>query len=107
MASRAIFIVLGRILQHKLTQFSTSSREKWVDQGELDKTFESLMGLRADPKFVRYTPFFAAMEDLLTAPLNVVGFETQLVKTLVPIAPYMLKARNIPRTLTPNSDSNI
>eukprot|EP01124_Arcella_intermedia_P013793 TRINITY_DN20183_c0_g1_i1.p1 TRINITY_DN20183_c0_g1~~TRINITY_DN20183_c0_g1_i1.p1 ORF type:complete len:1167 (+),score=237.14 TRINITY_DN20183_c0_g1_i1:254-3502(+) len=83
LASKAMFIFLCRIISSKSTNSVVSE--------ELETAYSSLLSLKDQQKFHNYAHFFEEMKDINSALMTMPKFETTLVKTLYPIAPYLVK----------------
>jgi len=87
LASKAMFIYLCRIISSKSESASINE--------EMDKAFESLMSLHDQPKYSHFSNFFKEMQSLTSSFMTLPNFESSLVRTLLPIAPYMVKIINL------------
>jgi len=83
LGSQACLLYLEKIFARK-SEVGKSTAE------HLQKLLEALMSLRQQDAYQRYDPFFVEMESILSPLWDLPQFEAALIKTLAPIAPYLL-----------------
>jgi len=87
-ASKALFLYFCEILQSKTTCDPASAKYYSSKQSDC---LNSLLSVQKDPRFGKFAPFF---EELGNGKLGEKGlnvYEGMIIRTLVPIAPYMMK----------------
>eukprot|EP01127_Copromyxa_protea_P001220 TRINITY_DN1123_c0_g1_i1.p1 TRINITY_DN1123_c0_g1~~TRINITY_DN1123_c0_g1_i1.p1 ORF type:complete len:304 (+),score=91.81 TRINITY_DN1123_c0_g1_i1:257-1168(+) len=92
LAAKAIVVYLNRMLMDK----NMANSGMW--EKEYRTSFENLMKLSSKFPQEHFSYFFQEMKNLSgsrTWPLNL--FEASIIRTLLPIAPYMMKTINLDR----------